>query len=129
MEKYIYRLLNSSALATEIGGQIYRHGMRPRDAKSEDIIVKLVSGSLGQRQSGEVAITIYVPQISAGTHTNKVNDLARIQWLIDMLRETFNEHSTPRIRLDINKEPTLKTLPERKQTLVQVTLEYNFVNH
>ena len=128
MERYIYRLMKASALAAEIDGDVYRHGMRPRDAKSEDIVVRLVSGNLAQRQEGVVEILVYVSQLSVGSRTNKVDDLARIQWICDMIRETIEGHDNPRVRLSINEEPTLTSLPERKQTKVKVKLEYNFVN-
>ncbi|MBR3456057.1 MAG: hypothetical protein IKH26_12125 [Bacteroidaceae bacterium] len=129
MEKYIYRLIKSSALAAEIDGNVYRHGMRPRDAKSEDIEVRLISGNIGQCQQGEVEIVVYVPQMSVGSRTNKVDDLARIQWICDMVRLTIDEHGNPRIHLCINSEPKMKSLPEAKQTQVKVKLEYSFVNH
>ena len=128
MEKYIYRILNSSALVTEIDGRVYRHGMRPRDAKSEDIIVRLVSGDLGQHENGTVEIVLYVPQLSVGRHTDSVDDLARIQWLTDLLREVIEEHNGPRVNLSINSEPQVRSLPERRQTEVKVTLEYTFTN-
>ena len=128
MEKYIYRLMKSSALMAELDGNVYRHGMRPRDARTEDIEVRLVSGNLGQHQQGKVEILVYVPQLSVGSRTNKVDDLARIQWICDMIRVTIDEHANPRIHLSINEEPTHTSLPDRKQTQIKVTLEYNFVN-
>lgn len=129
MEKYIYRLIKSSALAAELDGNVYRRGMRPRDAKSEDIEVRLINGNVGQHQQGEVEIVVYVPQMSVGSRTNKVDDLARIQWICDMLKVTFEEHGNPRIHLSINSEPKLKSLPETKQTQVKIKLEYSFINH
>lgn len=128
MEKYIYKLIRASALASEIGGKVYRRGMRPRDAKTEDIIVGLVSGSLGQRQEGEVEIDIFVPQIYVGYHSNRVDDLARIQWICDMLQEIILEHGNPQIDLSINTEPSIESLSQRKQTLVKVKIEYTFIN-
>ena len=129
MERYIYRLMKASALAAVIDGDVYRHGMRPRDAKSEDIVVRLVSGNLGQHQQGEVEIIVYVPQLSVGGRTNKMDDLAHIQWILDMILETIEGHGNPRVRLSINEEPTLTSLPERKQTKVKVKVKYSFVNH
>ena len=129
MEKLIYRILNSSALVAEIDGRVYRYGMRPRDAKSEDIVVRLISGNLGQRQSGEVEILLYVSQLNVGRHTDPVNDLARIQWLIDLLHEVIEDHNGPRVNFSIDSEPQLTMLPDRKQTEVKITLGYDFVNH
>lgn len=129
MEKYIYRLIKTSALAAEIDGTVYRRGMRPRNAKTEDIEVRLVSGTIDQYQQGVVEVVVYVPQISVGSRTNKVDDLARIQWVCDMLRETVEGHGNPRVRLSINHEPELTSLPETKLTQVKVKLEYSFVNH
>ena len=37
IEEDVYKLVKANALSTLIGGKVYRNGMRPFDAKSEDI--------------------------------------------------------------------------------------------
>lgn len=65
VEDDIYELVQSSPLKSLIGGAIYKYGMRPRDSKLEDAIVKFITGLDGQIQTGTVVVNIYVPDVDA----------------------------------------------------------------
>ena len=79
IEKDLYRLVKGSSLATLIGGSIYRRQMRPRDARSEDIVLTFVSGEESQEQNGIINLNVYVPMISAGLGTNMVQNISRCE--------------------------------------------------
>ena len=48
IEKDIFRIIKASPINTMIGGTLYRNGMRPRNAKTEDAVVAFLSGLDGQ---------------------------------------------------------------------------------
>lgn len=79
IEKDLFRLVKGSSLATLIGGSIYRRQMRPRDARSEDIVLTFVSGEESQEQNGIINLNVYVPMISAGLGTNMVQNISRCE--------------------------------------------------
>lgn len=66
IEQDLYTLINSSALKTAIGGTIYKQGVRPMNAKTEDAVVAFVTGLDGQVQTGAVNLSIYTADIDAG---------------------------------------------------------------
>lgn len=81
IERDLYRLVKASQLYTEVRGSLYRRGMRPRNATTEDIVVTFISGEESQEQNGIINLNIYVPMISVGANTNKVQDLSRCESL------------------------------------------------
>lgn len=81
IEKDLYRLVKASSLGGMVGGEIYRRGMRPRDASTEDIVITFVSGEESQEQNGIINLNVYVPMISVGMNTNLVQDIRRCEQL------------------------------------------------
>lgn len=65
IEDDIYELVNGGSLPSLISGTVYKFGMRPKDAKTEDAIVKFVTGIDEQIQEGVVVVNIYVPDFDA----------------------------------------------------------------
>ncbi|QCD37158.1 MULTISPECIES: hypothetical protein [Muribaculaceae] len=76
-ERDFYTLVKNSDLGKEIRGSVYRSGMRPTNAKSEDLIVKFLAGTDEQVQGGIMLIHVYVPDI-ANNDGRKVEDKARV---------------------------------------------------
>lgn len=81
IERDLFRLVKASPLYQEVRGNLYRRGMRPRNATTEDIVVTFISGEESQEQNGVINLNVYVPMITVGTNTNKVQDLARVESL------------------------------------------------
>ena len=81
IEKDVFQIIRNSELNSIIGGKVYRSGTRPKNAMSEDIVVKFLSGIDQQEQSGIVLIHIYVSNISASNDGELVKDIARIDEL------------------------------------------------
>lgn len=59
----IYRLLRDSTLYTQVTGEVYRNGTRPRDSQKEDIVVIFTTGLADEIQEGIVTVNIFCPDI------------------------------------------------------------------
>ena len=55
----IYRLLRDSVLYTQITGEVYREGLRPRDSRKEDAVVIFTTGVPDEIETGVVTVNIY----------------------------------------------------------------------
>jgi hypothetical protein len=77
VENDIYGLVKSGPLKSFINGEVYKYGMRPRDSKAEDAIVKFVTGLDDEIQTGVVVVNIYVPDIEPFQAGVMVRDIAR----------------------------------------------------
>ena len=87
IEKDVFRIIRDSELKAVIGGVVYRDGMRPKNATTEDIVVKFLTGMDGQEQSGVVLVHIYVPNIKSPSGDGElVPNITRI----DLLEEKAN---------------------------------------
>ena len=79
IERDVFRIVSGSELKTVIRGKVYRNGTRPKNADTEDIVVKFQTGLDGQEQSGTVLIHIYVPDRESTTEDGElVPDIPRI---------------------------------------------------
>ena len=67
IENDVFSILKGSSLVAGIRGTIFREGMRPNGAKTEDAIVSFMAGLDDQIQTGVVNVNIYVPDISNGS--------------------------------------------------------------
>lgn len=91
----ILRLLRGSTLYTQISGEVYRNGYRPRDSQKEDAIVTFTAGLPDQIQTGVVTVNIFVPDIDPedngtwvedGQRTDKLERLAQ-EWADSLTAE------------------------------------------
>lgn len=106
IEKDVYRIIRNSTLKDEIKGSFYRAGMRPKNAESEDAVVKFLTGLDGQEQNGIVLVHIYVPNIKISADGELAEDIARVEHLeavvndiIDGIDDTeywFEKDATPK---------------------------------
>lgn len=67
IESDVYNIIKTSALKTAITGTLYRDGLRPLGAITEDIVVSFLTGIDDQIQSGVVNVNIYVLDIDNGS--------------------------------------------------------------
>ena len=85
IETKVYNLIVDYGL--QIGGQIYKEGVRPLDSKSEDAVITFVTGTDAQIQSGIVAVNVYVPDINNGQGKGvKVKNISRCNEVEIMLK-------------------------------------------
>lgn len=78
VESDVFAMVKGSALETAINGGVYHAGTRPRDSKSEDIVVRYSSGSSVGVQSGIVSVFIYVQDIAPFSDGVFVKDGERV---------------------------------------------------
>lgn len=81
IEKDVFRIVRNSTLKGVIGGTFYRAGMRPKNATTEDVVVKFLTGVDEQEQSGVVLIHIYVPNIPGSIDGELIENIPRVELL------------------------------------------------
>lgn len=60
IEQDFYSALQNTALANAINGAVYKFGMRPKDSKQEDTVLKVSALDAKQLQTGTVSIITYI---------------------------------------------------------------------
>ena len=125
IEKDVFRIVRDSELKAVIGGSVYRDGMRPKNAMTEDIVVKFLTGLDGQEQSGIVLVHIYVPNIKSPSGDGElVPNITRI----DLLEEKANSllSSLEDTEYLFEKDGTPRSYPAEgiEQHFINVRLKY-----
>lgn len=87
IERDVFRIIRDSELKDAIGGKFYRAGTRPKNATTEDVVVKFLTGIDGQEQSGIVLVHVYVSDVPASDDGELVENITRI----DELEESLND--------------------------------------
>jgi len=128
IEKDVFRIIRDSELKAVIGGVVYRDGMRPKNATTEDIVVKFLTGIDGQEQSGVVLVHIYVPNIKSPSGDGElVPNITRI----DLLEEKANSllSSLEDTEYLFEKDGTPRSYPAEgiEQHFINVRLYYKRV--
>ena len=67
IEADVYAIINASTLKTAITGMIYKDGMRPLGALTQDAVVSFMTGLDAQIQTGALNLNIYVSDIDNGS--------------------------------------------------------------
>lgn len=125
IEKDVFRIIRDSELKAVISGVVYRDGMRPKNATTEDIVVKFLTGIDGQEQSGVVLVHIYVPNIKSPSGDGElVPNITRI----DLLEEIANSllSSLEDTEYLFEKDGTPRSYPAEgiEQQFINVRIKY-----
>lgn len=123
IEKDIFRIIKASPINTMIGGTLYRKGMRPRNAKTEDAVVAFLSGLDGQFQTGVVLLNIYVP-MTQNASSDKITDISRVETLEAAVKDFFDECSEVNYLFELRETPYSEDLDEIDQTRINVRIHY-----
>lgn len=123
IEKDIFRIIKASPINTMIGGTLYRKGMRPRNAKTEDAVVAFLSGLDGQFQTGVVLLNIYVP-MTQNASSDKITDISRVETLEAAVKDFFDECSEVNYLFELRETPYSEDLYEIEQTRINVRIHY-----
>jgi hypothetical protein len=123
IEKDIFRIIKASPINTMIGGTLYRKGMRPRNAKTEDAVVAFLSGLDGQFQTGVVLLNIYVP-MTQNASSDKITDISRVETLEAAVKDFFDECSEVNYLFELLETPYSEDLDEIEQTRINVRIHY-----
>lgn len=92
----VMSLLKDTPIATNIGGSMYRGGLRPRDSVKEDLIVIYTEANAGQFQTGVVTINVYVPDIRIQANGVLVPNSARLEMLEDLCQQSVDRLTASR---------------------------------
>lgn len=124
----IYRLLRDSTLYTQISGEVYRYGLRPRDSQKEDATVRFTTGIPDQIQTGVVTINIFIPDIDPDDNGTWVEDGQRAEE-IEKLAQAWVDSLTAEVSCYRFKlQQTIDTFdePDIHQHFVAVKLKFEY---
>lgn len=124
IEKDVFRIVRNSELKNVIGGTFYRAGMRPKNASTEDVVVKFLAGIDGQEQSGVVLIHVYVPNIQVSKDGELVENITRIDELEELLNTLIADLENDEYLFE--KDGTPHSFPAEgiEQHFINVRLHY-----
>lgn len=120
IEQDIYNLLKGE-LKSMISGSVYKNGMRPIDAQTEDAVIAVSDASAEQIQLGHVQINVYVPDI------NDMPDKARMTELSEQhenLCELMNALTTDEYTFYPSRAARPYEVPELRQHFVNFEIEF-----
>lgn len=125
IEKDFFRFVKASSLKDLLAGKIYRKGMRPRDAKTEDAVVGFQTGRNGQFQSGYVFLNVFVPMQQPKSMTNTVRDIKRVETIESAIIKIFEEEfDDPHYNIEIESTPFAEEIEDIEQTRINTQIHY-----
>lgn len=126
IERDFYSIANN-ALGNIIRGTVYRRGMRPDNAKTEDCIAKFLGGVDEQIQTGTVVLNIYVPFIPY-QDGRRGEDLNRIGELEEQVKEAVKAIDDTDYEITTETTPQSYKMDEIEQTIIAVRLRFQRLN-
>lgn len=124
IERDFYSFVKGSDLGKTIRGTVYRDGMRPADADTEDLIVKFIAGLDEQVQSGVVIFNIYVPDIIHRSDGRKVIDHARMAVLQRAIIDFVQNNDEAEYWMQTDTTPTSMLNKEIEQHLIYARIKF-----
>lgn len=125
IEKDVFRIIRKSELKTAIRGKVYRSGMRPKNATTEDIVVKFQTGIDEQEQSGIVLIHIYVPnEPSPNGDGELVEAITRIDELEAVANKVLSELEDTEYLFEKDGTPKSFSVEGIEQHFINVRLHF-----
>lgn len=126
IERDFYSIANNT-LGKLIRGTVYRRGMRPDNAKTEDCIAKFLGGVDEQIQTGTVVLNIYVPFI-AYQDGRRGEDLNRIGELEEHVKKAISEIDNTDYDISTETTPQSYKMDDIEQTIIAVRLRFQRLN-
>lgn len=122
----IINLLERSELVSEISGDVYRSGYRPRDSRLEDAIVIFTTGLPDEIETGVVTINVFVPDIDPFNNGVLVEDGERTSALEVLAQSWVDSLSAAMSNYAFELQQTIYTEaePDINQHFVVVKLKY-----
>ena len=124
----IRRMLRDTYLCSQLSGDVYRNGYRPRDSRKEDVIVSFTTGTTEQIQKGIVALNIYVPDIDPEANGTWIEDGQRCEEIERLAQEWVESLTADRSSYKFELQQTIYTEaePDINQHFVVVKLRYQY---
>lgn len=126
IERDFYSIANNT-LGNIIRGTVYRRGMRPDNAKTEDCIAKFLGGVDEQIQTGTVVLNIYVPFIPY-QDGRRGEDLNRIGELEEQVKEAVKAIDDTDYEITTETTPQSYKMDDIEQTIIAVRLRFQRLN-
>lgn len=120
IEQDIYNLLKDE-LKSMISGNVYKNGMRPIDAQTEDAVIAVSDASADQIQSGHVQINVYVPNIGDMPDKARMTELSEQH---ENLCELMNALTTDEYTFYPSRAARPYEVPELRQHFVNFEIEF-----
>lgn len=120
IEQDIYNLLKDE-LKSMISGNVYKNGMRPIDAQTEDAVIAVSDASAEQIQLGHVQVNVYVPNIGDKPDKARMTELSEQH---ENLCELMNELTTDEYRFYPSRAARPYEVPELRQYFVNFEIEF-----
>lgn len=125
IERDFTAYVKNSELGNAIRGEIYRSEMRPADAKTEDLVIKFLTGLDTQVQTGIIVLNLYVPDIAYGKNGRKVGDKARIAELQTLILSFIADcDSGGEYLLTSESTPTSYAIDDIEQHIIAVRINF-----
>lgn len=124
IERDFYSFVKGSNLGKALLGGVYRPGMRPNDAKTEDLVIKFLAGIDEQVQSGVVIFNLYVPDIPY-SDGRMVKDMNRIGELQELILDFVNNAGDGEYWLMTDVTPTTMRNEEIEQHFIYARIKFN----
>ena len=125
IERDFFSFISQSSLGKSIKGKVYRKGMRPANAQTEDLIVKFLAGLDEQIQSGVVILNLYVPDIPFGKDGRKVEDMARVEELEGLIQSFVNDNDNTEYWMQTDGTPASMEVENIEQHLIFARIKFN----
>ena len=120
IEQDIYNLLQDE-LKSMIKGNVYKQGMRPIDAQTEDAVIAVSDASADQIQLGHVQINVYVPDIKDMPDKARMTELSEQH---ENLCELMNALTTDEYTFYPSRAARPYEVPELRQHFVNFEIEF-----
>lgn len=125
IEADVFKIVSGSGIKKSISGRVYRDGMRPKNAKTEDIVVSFLTGTDGQIQQGYVLVHVYVPDIlSPNGDGELVKNISRIKVLQSAVNDSLSNIENPEYLFEITDTPKTYEVEGMRQHFINVRLFY-----
>lgn len=121
IERDIIELLRGSELLEELRGTLYRAGLRPADATSEDAVLHFLTGRDEQIQEGFVMLTLYVPHLPL---SRPLPDYERIDLLQRLVLRWLPTTATSSYLITTDGTPAAIPAPGAPYHLITARLRY-----
>ena len=130
IETDFFNAVQSTELAKEINGGVYRADFRPRDSKKEDIIVRFTAVTAGQEQEGVVTVLVFVPDIDLRGKGGKVRNSARLTKLekygvtaVGEIRRILKDYDRVSLESGVQSSPD-----NNEQHFVSIRIGFTYLN-
>ena len=140
MSEYIYKtseeilddicaLVENTPLEEAMNGKIYQEGFRPRDSKSEDLVVIYTAGvAKGEIVTGELTFNLYVPDIQPYKNGVYVRKKRRLSALSQALQSWIASQTLGKTEYKLSQLEPIKVVKDREinQHLLVLHVQYEY---